>query len=110
MEHVRRVEEKGRNEAQAGTEEEKRRDRVGMVLAQREEEKGRDGARVERGERGRDEALAGRGREGGCKEWGARGEKERWEAMGHALREGEKGGMYGACKERGREGKGKGRC
>eukprot|EP00961_Rhodomonas_salina_P222188 3004783-Rhodomonas_salina.1 len=62
-----------------------------MVLAQREEEKGRDGVHAERGERERDEALTGRGREGGCKEWGARGEKERWEAMGRALREGEKG-------------------
>eukprot|EP00961_Rhodomonas_salina_P235250 3179691-Rhodomonas_salina.1 len=82
-----------------------------MVLAWREEEKGRDGARAERGERGRDEALTGRGREGCCKDWGTRGEKKRWEAMpvGCALREGEKG-SNGECmvctkreEEKGRE-------
>eukprot|EP00961_Rhodomonas_salina_P198773 2681141-Rhodomonas_salina.2 len=55
-----------------------------------ERKRRRDGARGERRKRGREEA-AGRVREGASKEWGTRGGKKRWEVMGRALREEEKG-------------------
>eukprot|EP00961_Rhodomonas_salina_P017947 241383-Rhodomonas_salina.1 len=51
-----------------------------MVRAEREEEKGRDGARAERRRGlGRDDALTERGREG--KQWGTCRERTRREGM-----------------------------